>query len=361
MKLFKCRPGATGSRSSSAIGLLLLALLAALTLASSAGAAATSVPLQTADSFVVLAGAGIANSGSTTVTGDIGTSPTATIAGTDTLTVIGINHGGDAVTVQAKTDLGTAYDNAAGQAAVPIVGDLGGQVLTPGVYNSGSSIGLTGALTLDAVGNRNAVFVFQAGSTLTTASSSQVDLINGAQSCNVFWQVGSSATLGDDSSFRGTILAMVSITVNSGVIVDGRVLARDGAVTLNTNRITRPTCLAPTAVATGAFSAQGGGNRVSLRWRTTSEVDILAFNVYGQYGAKRVRLNQAVIAGTATGTVAGRGYLFVDHLAGRAKASRYWLQVVHLDGSWSWSGSARALGRQQTAGDEGIASPPARP
>jgi len=167
------------------------------------------------------------------------------MTGTGSVTVTGTNHAGDAVTQGAKTDLVTAYNTAAGEGPTsPIAADLGGQTLTPGVYNSGSSIGLTGALTLNAGGDPNAVFVFQAGSTLTTASASQINLINGAQSCNIFWQIGSSATLGTGSTFRGTIIASASITVTTGVTVDGRVLARDGAVTLDTDTITRPTCAA---------------------------------------------------------------------------------------------------------------------
>ena len=123
-----------------------------------------------------------------------------------------------------------------------IAGDIGGRTLPPGVYRSASSIGLTGALTLDGHGDPIAVFVFQAGSTLTTASASQVMLVNGARSCNVFWQVGSSATLGTASTFRGNILALTSITVTTGVTIDGRVLARNGAVTLDSDTITRSSC-----------------------------------------------------------------------------------------------------------------------
>jgi hypothetical protein len=201
------------------------------------------VPLGTADSFANLAGSGITNTGPTTVSGDLGTYPIPTITGLATLTMIGGNHGGDEVTQAAKTDLVTAYDTAVGlKPTSPIVADLGGKTLTPGVYNSASSIGLTGTLTLDGGGNPNATFVFQAGSTLTTASASQVNLINGAKSCNVFWQVGSSATLGTGSNFRGTILALTSITVTTGVNVDGRVLARNGAVTLDSNKITKSSC-----------------------------------------------------------------------------------------------------------------------
>src|SRR5665213_2830535 len=150
---------------------------------SGASAAATSVGLGTANSFAVLAGAGITNTGPTTVTGDLGTYPTTTETGMGSVTVNGTNHAGDAVTQGAKTDLVTAYNTAAGEGPTnPIAADLGGQTLTAGVYNSASSIGLTGTLTLDGGGNPNAIFVFQAGSTLTTASASQIALTNGTLS-----------------------------------------------------------------------------------------------------------------------------------------------------------------------------------
>ena len=244
--IFHRRGGGRRFRSRVAGATALVALFAAgmlVTLVGGAAAAASAVPLGTADSFAVLAGAGITNTGPTTVTGDLGTFPTTTMTGAASLTITGTNHAGDAVTQGAKTDLVTAYNTAAGEGPTsPIVADLGGQTLKPGVYNSASAIGLTGTLTLDAGGNPNAAFVFQAGSTLTTASASHVNLVNGAQSCNVYWQVGSSATLGTGSSFRGTILALTSITVTTGATVDGRVLARNGAVTLDTNTITKPTC-----------------------------------------------------------------------------------------------------------------------
>ena len=154
-------------------------------------------------SFAVLAGAGITNTGPTTINGDLGTFPTTSITGAASMTVTGTNHGGDAVTQGAKTDLVTAYNTATGEGpTTAVAADLGGRTLTAGIYNSASSLGLTGALTLNGAGNPNALFVFQAGSTLTTASASSVVLTNGAQACNVFWQVGSSATLGTGSSFR---------------------------------------------------------------------------------------------------------------------------------------------------------------
>jgi hypothetical protein len=246
--IFKRRPGARRFRSRATWGTALLALLVLgvlVGLVGGASAAATAVPLGTANSFAVLAGSGITNTGPTTVTGDLGTFPTTTMTGTASITVNGANHAGDAVTQGAKTDLITAYNTAAAEGPTsPIAADLGGQTLAPGVYNSASSVGLTGTLTLNAGGDPNAVFVFQAGSSLTTASGSQVNMINGAQSCNVFWQVGSSATLGTGSTFRGTVIALTSITVTTGATVDGRVLARNGAVTLDTNTIAKSTCAA---------------------------------------------------------------------------------------------------------------------
>lgn len=213
--------------------------------------AATAVSLGTADSFVVLAGSGITNTGPTTLNGDMGTYPTLTITGSSTITMNGTNHAGDAVTQGAKTDLVTAYNSAAGQTpATTVSGDLGGRTLVAGVYNSASSLGLTGALTLDAANDANAVFVFQAGSALTTASGSSIVLINGAQACNVFWQIGSSATIGTGSSFVGTIIALTSITLTTGATVSGRALARNGAVTMDTNTITRPTCISAVPTTT---------------------------------------------------------------------------------------------------------------
>ncbi len=223
---------------------LTLAIIGGLVVAFSVNAlAASSVGLGTASSFGVLAGAGITNTGTTTVNGDVGTFPTTTITGLGTMTINGTNHAGDAVTQGAKNDLVTAYNTAAGQPSnQTISADLGGTTLVSGVYSSATSLGLTGTLTLDAAGNSNAAFIFKAGSTLTTASGSRVLLINGAQACNVFWQVGSSATLGTTTDFKGNILALTDITLNTNAAVEGRVLARNGEVTLDTNRITRASC-----------------------------------------------------------------------------------------------------------------------
>ena len=250
------------------IGPLLLGLVAALVFASSARAA-TPVPLGTAEPFAVLAGSTVTNTGPTVINGDLGLSPGTAVTGFPPGTVNGSQHVTDAVAAQAQTDLTTAYNNAAGQAPTGTVSaDLGGQRLAPGVYRSASSLGLTDALTLDAQGDANAVFIFQAGSTLTTASASSVNLVNGAQACNVFWQVGSSATLGTASNFRGSILALTSITVTTGATVDGRLLARNAAVTLDTNSITRSRCAGATQSPTPTPTATP--DRTAPRLRVTT-------------------------------------------------------------------------------------------
>jgi hypothetical protein len=212
-----------------------------------ASAATPPVSLGTAANFAVLAGSTITNTGTSTVGGDLGLSPGTAVTGFPPGQVNGATHIADTEAVQAKNDLVAAYNDAAGRpatATVPV--ELGGTTKAAGVYESpAGTFGITGTVTLDAQGDPNAVFVFKAASTLITASASGVNLVNGARSCNVFWQVGSSATLGTYSILRGNVLASASITVTTGATVDGRTLARDAAVTLDTDTITRPTCEQP--------------------------------------------------------------------------------------------------------------------
>jgi hypothetical protein len=230
-----------------------------LALASSATAAQPPVGLGTAGSFAVLAGSTVTNTGPSVVNGDLGVSPGTAVTGFPPGTVNGTIHAADAVAGQAQTDTTTAYNDAAGRTpAVSVSGDLGGSMLTPGVYKASSSLGLTGDVTLDAQGDPSAVFIFQVGSTLTTASSSRVVLANGANACNVYWQIGSSATLGTNSTFNGTILALTSITLNTGANVDGAALARNGAVTLDDNVITRGNCASTSPGSTTPGSTTPG-------------------------------------------------------------------------------------------------------
>ncbi len=222
-----------------------------------ASAAVDSVPLGTAQSFVILAGTEVTATGPNTLTGDLGIYPGTLLSGGGTITITGTEHITDGVAQQAMTDLGTAYDFAAAQGpTLPIAADLGGQSLTAGVYNASATLNLTGALTLDAKGDPNARFVFQATSDLIVGSGASVNLINKAQACNVTWVVASSATINSGASFKGSILALTSITLSDGAVVEGRVLARNGNVTLINNTITAPVCAAATVPA--AVTPTGG-------------------------------------------------------------------------------------------------------
>jgi len=206
--------------------------------------AATSVNLGSADGFSVLAGSAITNTGSSVISGDLGLSPGTAVTGFPPATLNGTQHVANANAVSAQAGLTAAYNAASGQTPVTTVpAELGGTIKLAGVYSSvDGSFGITGTLTLDAQGDANAVFIFKTASTLITAGASNVVLLNGAQACNVFWQVGSSATLGTNSTFKGNILALTSATLTTGASVEGRILARNGAVTLDTNTISKATC-----------------------------------------------------------------------------------------------------------------------
>ncbi len=238
---------APAARLRSVTVIALVALLALVASTTAAHADVDEVELGTADSFAVLAGQSVTNTGPTTITGDIGIHPGATdppdnVTGSGSITLTGSLHDADAVAQQAKDDLVTAYDDAAGRTPDDDPGtELGGQTLVGGVYNS-ATLGITGTLTLDAEDDPDTVWVFQVGSTLITASDSRVELVNGADACNVFWQVSSSATLGTNSEMVGTIMALTSITLTTGATIDGRVLARNGSVTMDSNTITNEDC-----------------------------------------------------------------------------------------------------------------------
>jgi uncharacterized lipoprotein YehR (DUF1307 family) len=206
--------------------------------------------LGTACSFGILAGSTVTNVAgtATSVSGDVGVWPGAAITGFGSpASITGAFHAGDAVAQTAQGDLTTAYNNAAGAAGgAVLVADIGGLTLPPGVYRTTSaqpSLGITGNLTLDGKGDPNATWIFQIVSTLTTAAgNSQVILINGAQTRNIRWQVGSSATLGTNTVFSGTIMAQASISATTGAKLNGRALARTGAVTLDNNAVVVPPC-----------------------------------------------------------------------------------------------------------------------
>ena len=226
----------------------------------SASAAEAPVQLGTLIGFGALAGTTITNTGPTTISGNvngdigvyIGVYPGLEITGFPPGVLSGHMQSGNIGASWAQDDLTRAYNDAAGRATTAdLTGqDLGGKTLVAGVYSLSSSAQLTGDLTLDGQGNTDSVWVFKIGTTLTTASNSRVRFINGAQPCRVYWQVGSSTTLGTGSDFSGTVMALTSITANTGAAVHGRLLARNGAVTLDNNVITTDECAVPWTTAT---------------------------------------------------------------------------------------------------------------
>jgi hypothetical protein len=203
-----------------------------------------SIDLQSADNFVVIAGSTVTNTGPTLITGDLGLSPGGAVTGFPPGTVIGSINISDPTAAAAKLHLTAAYLDAAGRSLDVIVmptNELGGLTLEPGLYKSGSSFAITSVdLTLAAIGDPSAVWIFQMPSTFTVGSGCKVTLTNGAQAENIYWQVGSSATLGTTSVVAGNILAQESITLETGATLNGRALTQIAAVTLDANTITKP-------------------------------------------------------------------------------------------------------------------------
>ena len=293
------------------VSFLLAALLATAGVppsgAFAASRAATAPTLGAAGSFAVLGASAVTNTGPTVLNGDLGIHPNnaSSITGFPPGLVKGATHAADAVALQAQNDATTAYNALKSQACdFDLSGqDLGGKTLVPGVYCFSSSAQLTGQLTL--TGLATDVWVFKIGSTLTTASASSVVLAGGASPCNVFWQVGSSATLGTTTRFAGNILALASITMNTGANLSGDALARTGAVTLDTNTISSPICAAaprpPTAPPTNlptptpglppTFPKTGDGplsNPAAVEWPALALVAAVC-GVVGWLGWQRSR------------------------------------------------------------------------
>jgi hypothetical protein len=205
------------------------------------GTQQAAVSLGISSNLAIIAGSAVTSTGATNITGDLGLSPGSSVGGFPPGILNGTEHINDVIANQAKLDLTAAYNDAAGRTATDMVtlsGNIGGLTLTPGLYKSTSTLSISsGDLTFDAKGNANAIFIIQIASTLTTTSARKVILSGGAQASNIFWQVGSSATFGTTSVFKGTVMAMQSITFNTGASLNGKALARTGAVIMAGNTI----------------------------------------------------------------------------------------------------------------------------
>lgn len=300
MKTFKARSTAI---LSAVIGSVII-------LGGQALAATATVNLGTADSFSILAGSAVTNVPTSVITGNVGLSPAAGsgYAGLTLLEVTGTVYAVDGtgpvgatnnpgLLTTAKNDLTAAYTDASGRTGATVLtgadNQLGGKTLTPGVYSfsHATTANLTAASPLTLSGN--GVFIFQASSDLITASASRINLINGAQACNVFWTVPSSASsIGTNSFFVGTIMAYSSINLMTGANVQGRVLAQTAAVTLDHNTITRPaTCLATNYIAAGTPNTGFGVKSVNhvrgVAILTISAVSLIAFAIYSRRFASK--------------------------------------------------------------------------
>ena len=289
------------------LGLILISV------GSSLASAAVAPPLGTAQSFAVLgATPNVNNTGPTVVTGDLGVSPAAAVVGFPPGTVIGTIHAADATAGSAQSSNTTAYGVLAGEACNTSFGvptDLAGMTLAPGVYCFASSAANTGLLQLDAQGNPNAVWIFQIASTLITGSASTVTVINSGQACNVFWQVGSSATLGTTTTFVGNILALTSITLQTGASLSGRVLAQTGAVTLDSNAVSvcslagSPTPTTLTTQASAAVQLGGLIHDTATLSGGVAPTGTITFQLFGPNDATCA----SAPAFTSTVTVSGNG------------------------------------------------------
>lgn len=326
-----------------------LPLLAIFLYPASSNAAGPTINQGTTTTFGVLAATTITNTGPTTISGtaggDIGLAPGSAFTGSTTVTASGTQHIADAVATTAQTDLVTAFnDISAPTPTILASSELASQVLIPGTYSTtAGTFANSGALTLDAKGDANAVFIFQAATTLITSAGSTMTLVNGAQACHVYWKVGSSATLGTNSTFVGHLYALTAITANSGANIQGQLLARNGAVNLNANTITNSACVTPSPTPTPTVTATPTPTVTPVAPATLKVVK----HVVNTYGGTAVA-SDFTIHVTHNGTeVTGSPAVGVDG-AGRTYTlapGTYLVSETHVDGYYgTFANTDPALG-----------------
>jgi hypothetical protein len=293
----KMLPKPDSIHTSGVLGLLLSVLLPCV----SSPASAQAPSLGSAANFAVLAGSTVTSATASAITGELGVSPGTAVTGFPPGTMTGALHAGDAVALKAQGDLTTAYNACAGAACtMTLTGqDLGGRTLTPGVYCFAASAPLIGVLTLDAQGNANATFIFQIGSTLLATANSSVRVINSAQDANVFWQVGSSATLAAGVTFRGNIIALASITLSQGTKVSGRALARTAAVTMDSSAVGIPSVVVTTPTSPVPIDAVAVAPSPSPSLGAAQGFAILGASTVTSTGATMITGDLGVSPGTA--------------------------------------------------------------
>lgn len=348
----------------------LLPLLAIFIYPSSSNAATPVITPGTTSTYGVLAATTITNAGSTVINGsaggDIGMAPGTSFTGNTSVSATGVQHIADTAATTAQTDLVTAFNSISAPAATVLASDeLASHVITPGTYSTGSgAIANSGALTLDAQGDANAVFIFQAGTTLITSPGSTMTLVNGAQACHVYWKVGSSATLGANSTFVGHVYALTSITANTGASIQGQLLARNGAVNLNANTITNSACAAaavtptPTPTATATATATVTPTPTATPTDTATVIPVVpatlhvikhVVNTYGGTAVAsdfmiHVSHNGTEVAGSPAVGADGTGHVYT------LAPGTYLVSETHVDGYYgTFANTDPALGGSITA------------
>ena len=334
----------------------LLPLLAIFVNPASSIAAGPVITPGTTTTYGVLASTTITNTGPTVINGtaggDIGLAPGSSFTGNTTVTASGVQHIADTAATTAQTDLVTAFNSISAPTPTVLASDeLASHVITPGTYSTGSgAFANSGALTLDAQGDANAIFIFQAASTLITSAGSTMTLANGAQACHVYWKVGSSATLGANSTFVGHVYAQTSITANTGAAVQGQLLARTGAVNLNANTITNSACVTATPTPTPTPTVTPTDTATATPAVPGSL--IVVKHVVNTYGGTAVASDFTIRVTHNGSDVAGSPALGADGV-GRTYSlapGTYLVSEIHVDGYYgTFANTDPALGGNITA------------